>query len=91
MKARTGKVPRPLIDAHERRAGLRQPFRGALGEVRMALEIRLGAPVPIPARVKENSSATHLVRCERNLVDRCRGARIDSDHDALEIRHRFER
>jgi hypothetical protein len=78
------------IDADESRAGFDQRLRQFDGEMRMALEVSIGAPMLVPAGVEKESFTAHSREIEGQTIDRAVAAIGESNDDAIEIRQRLE-
>ncbi len=57
----------------------------------MRLEVGVGAPEPVPPRVKEHGPAAHVVRAQGHLVDRGTKGRIHPHNQTFEVGDRVER
>ena len=74
------------IDADEYGATTLEQLGRIRRQERMALEIRIGAPVPIPASVDQHGLAGHIVRCEVLARDGASGLARHSDEYGVESR-----
>src|SRR5688572_23779426 len=55
----------------------------------MTLEVRVGAEVAIPVRVKENGASFHLRGGKRDFVNE-RHPRRNAHHETVQLRNRFQ-
>ena len=79
------------VDADEPRTAGDEPLRQPTGEVRVLLEVRVGAPVAIPSCVHQHGAPADLVWRERQLIDRPGVSLRNAGDDALQVCHRCER
>ena len=85
-----GRIDVERIDADKRDAGIDERVRQFAGEMRMALEILIGAPVPVPTGVNQDRLAPERREIDRQPVDGTIAAIRCANDDAIEIGERFK-
>jgi hypothetical protein len=78
------------IDADESDAGCDERFGQFAGEMRMTFEILIGAPMRVPAGVKENRLVFQRREVEWQAIDGALAPFSRADDHAVEIRQRFQ-
>jgi hypothetical protein len=79
------------VDAHQDGAGPDQPLRQFAGEMRMAVEVLVRPPVPVPAGVDQDGTPSNVTFGQRQPIDGAAAARRQPRDDAVKVGQRSQR